>query len=311
MASSLVVSEAFNQGFTMPSEIGADLFWVLPLQNPEGMIPAIRAFVACNTDSEATFGSTRYLLNGASWSAQGGILTGTIFKRRHFNLPSKLSGARVSRLDLGDDDDLGEPMCFAYCPEISAAAVHFSFNGPRHGRLANFLNHIGFEPPIEMSPILRRDALERLQRARIIRKAAFTLRAPQHLAELRAIGNSVGCAISSMVDMGGVTVEITVGMSYESGTLNLDRVKRAFQRLSNFGDTVTKLEVLASPDMDESPVPIDLINDRITERISVNYDGRELDKGHCCAGLRGFLNDNRPEIVRQFGQRQRNQGQRQ
>ena len=81
------------------------------------------------------------------------------------------------------------------------------------------------------------------------------------------------------------------------------RLKRVFQRLSRFGDAVSKLHILASGDEDEQLVPIDLINDRIFESVSVNDDGRELDKEHCCSCLRAALNGNQDEIRRQLGNR--------
>lgn len=135
----------------MPTDIRADLFWVLPLQTPEAMVPAIREHVRLNHFSEETFSGVKYRLDHAAYSRDG-IFTGTVYKARSNNLPSQLTGSAVAPLAIANGTDLGEPMCFAYSPALSAAAIQYSNTGPRHGRLRDFLGAIGFPSPIDMSP---------------------------------------------------------------------------------------------------------------------------------------------------------------
>jgi DNA-binding Lrp family transcriptional regulator len=151
-----------------------------------------------------------------------------------------------------------------------------------------------------MSPILKQDALDRLQRAQVIRRFEYTLNAPQAVEDALTAGGAVDGALDVLREVRGINIQVAITMGHAEGTLALGAVKRAFRKLSQFGNVVGKLRVMGAEDEHHAPIPIDFINDRLHSAITVADDGRELDREDCCRQLRQVFENFRPEIERQL-----------
>lgn len=215
-------------------------------------------------------------------------------------LPSALADDGTSPLPINNDTDLGEPMCFAFRPKLAISAVHYSHNGPRHPILQQIVNALGYEEAVHIYPTLRLDTIQRLENTNIVRKLEFTLRSPQAIQELRAIGRGPSAALDMKDAFGGVNVSVTVTMGHDPGTLSVDTVKNFCQRLANAGDAVSTLRIKGADGPDSELLPIDFFNDRIHESLRIEENGREIDVIDCCEQLGLLLDRQQPVIETQI-----------
>jgi hypothetical protein len=136
----------------MPTDTRGDVLWVLPQENHDQIIPTIEAFVGQGGLHEAEFGPHRFRLADTTWDDEEGVFCGTIYRKRRNNLPSELTAEGATPVPIAAQNDLGEPICFAYYPGLSAAVVQYSTTGARYSRLASFLNAIAFRAPFTCRP---------------------------------------------------------------------------------------------------------------------------------------------------------------
>lgn len=276
----------------------AHLFWVIPSQGtPEEMKRLVRDYCEDPDALEFTIRESRFLAKEAQWHAGRSVFTMSVFKIRESDLPVKVGpNGEVESLDLEEDDDLGEPIVFAYYPDLEVCIVQDNHTGPRHPVVREVLRSIGHDAPIHMSPVLRRDMMERLEDARIIRALEFTLTSPQQLQDLRAAGQPVGRALQMLGDLGGVNVSVRVSMGHQRGSL-LDGVKGVAQRLVDFGDTeLSTLKVSASAGQEAPVEQLDMLNARVSGEFDVNFNGREMDRADCRRKLLNLFEGFRDEI---------------
>lgn len=276
----------------------AHLFWVIP---NEGSAAEMQRLVEeyCRDPSNLEFSirENSFLAKEAAWDRRRGAFTISVFKLRESDLPSKVGpDGQVESLALEDDDDLGEPIVFAYYPALEVCIVQDSQNGPRHPVVREVLREIGHDTPIHLSPVLEQDMMERLEDARIFRSLEFVLKSPTHIEELRRAGRPVAQALDLLGELGGVNVTVKVTMGHNSGSLD-GRVKRMAEQLVDFGDTdLGKLKLKASAGEDEPVEPLDMLNARVSREFEVAFNGREMDRADCRRRLLAVFESLRAEI---------------
>jgi hypothetical protein len=126
----------------MPVELDVDFVWVEPVESGDRMPSYIDTFFDRPIAQRVVqFSSGPHNYEGCELIWNKGVLTGCVFKARSNSLPSRLSDDGPHPLEIGDDDSLGEGMCFAYSPKFGGAAVHYAHSGARYHEAALSHSH--------------------------------------------------------------------------------------------------------------------------------------------------------------------------
>ena len=294
----------------MPRSVKAFQFWVMPSEGPTAPVRnAIARDVGTHSTFEFTHHEKVYLARDLAWHQQSGILTGTVYLVRSNDLPSAIHETDVEPLPIDDQTNIGEPMCFAYHPEVGAAVVHYAHTGPRHSVMATVVGQFVPQTPIAVEPVIRLNMLAELRQKQFVRGLEFTLTDPDGVQELRTVGGSVSNALSMLDDLGGVTVKVQVTMGHTRGVgLITNRAKRVLQRLLRIATAhaednagVKSLKIRGS-DGDEAPVEqLDLLKGREEIMLEVEDAGRRLDTVDLCRRLRAALSGRLTALRQQRG----------
>lgn len=224
----------------------------------------------------------RYELTNAAWNANDKALVGTLWRVREAELPSKLKSGSVSSLGIAADEDLGEATSFAYMPSKAVAVVQYNHNGPRHSVVREILYNAGVSAPLVMSPVLKSDALKRMQKAKLVRRVEFALAKPSQdeLAALRQVGGAVSDALDAMEDLGGMTVRVTISMGHNRGGLS-ERAKTFFEAMSHGGSPIQALKANIKESDEHATEMVDLLGGRRTITLEIPEKNREVDHAEC------------------------------
>lgn len=267
----------------MPLKVKAHCFWVMPEDGSQNDIEKrFRQFATKGKPVEFTAGFQSYLASEPRWHSKARAATVSVFRLRSSALPAAVKGSAVTRLPIDPDTNLGEPMCFAYFPDLGVVFVQYAHTGPRHSVLPDLISKLGFPHPVRLEPILRTDMLERLENTGFVRSLLFTLHKPQSNAELKAQGAPVAKAIDLVKELEGVNIRVEVSVGHEHRGLVLDTVKGVARKLLKFGDAeVTALQLNAADKEDARCEKLDLLGGRIEVELSIADGNRELDRADC------------------------------
>lgn len=218
----------------------------------------------------------------------GLFVRGEVLRAKMTDVPEK-----VNRND-GQPRDLG-----LLADEGIAHRAHFFYDGrnrvllfqrERNVRSPAFVHSVSgpVQENFGLSLIFKRDALERLDRMRVVRRIAFRVARPDDPRAL--IGNDVsaGRAIDLLNDLGGVEVEVNVSVG-RSRARALDR--NAVLRVANalFGrreQEVRKIIVSGKEDPEGGTETLDLLEDRLVYSSPIDFRRRRLDPRQCEVALR-------------------------
>lgn len=294
----------------MARPIKAHQFWVRPADGPTAPVrEAVAAINNANRSFEFTQHAKQFLAQDLRWDSRRGILTGTVYLLRSSNLPAAIQNGQVGPLPIGDETDLGEPMCFALHPDVGAAVVHYAHTGPRHSVLAAVIGHFLPDAPIAIEPVLRQDMLEQLRRKRFFRGLEFSLSDPKGVQELRTAGGSVGHALSMLDDLGGINIKVEITMGHSRGEgMAADATKAIARTLARVGAQhvegpggVSVIKVRGSDGEDAPVEELDLLHAREDIVFEVAETNRSIDTDDARRKLAAELNSRLPALRAQAG----------
>jgi len=145
-----------------------------------------------------------------------------------------------------------------------------------------------------LSLIFKANALERLDRMRIVRKITFKVARPDDRVALRNLDPSAGHAIDILNGLGGrqIEIDVSVGRAKLAGLERqpaLRAIRSLFQRRD---EEVEKVIVSGRETPDGATEMIDLLEDRLVFQTEVNLRGRELDRRDCDNALLTAYDEN-------------------
>lgn len=294
----------------MARPIKAFQFWVKPVNGTTApVLQAVATINDGNRSFEFTQHAKQYLAQDLRWNDERSILTGTVYLVRSSNLPAAIRDGHAEPLPIGDETDLGEPMCFAFHPEVGAALIQYAHTGPRHSVLAAIIERLLPDLPIAIEPVLRRDMLELLRRKRFVSGLEFAFTDPRGVQELRTAGGSVSHALSMLDDLGGVNIKVEISMGHSRGEgMIVDATKALAERLAHLGTEnvdgtagVRTIKIRGS-DGDEAPVEeLDLLRAREQVTLEVNEANRSIDTTDARRKLSTALHERLDELRIQAG----------
>lgn len=295
----------------MAREIKSYLFWVTPVDFPaSGVKDTITTYMQNGRAFEFDHAGHNYLADELHWNSQRQILTGTVYRIRNNSLPVAVRGTQTHDLPLRDDESLGEPMCFAFWPDPGGALIHYAHTGPRHSVMPAMLSRMGYANAIQVEPVIRSDMLQQLQSKRYFQAIEFALTDPAGMQELRDMGGAVGHSLRMLSDLGGVNVRVEITMGHTRGEgLAANTAKSIARTLARIGtetaddhSPVRAVKVRGS-DGDDAPLEeLDLLRAREPIVLTINEQGRHLDRTDCQRKLSGALNERKPRFREQAGE---------
>ena len=213
----------------------------------------------------------------------GRLVLGEIVKARMTDLPDKVSRTTGVPADLGlaADEGIGR-------------RAHFLYDGERHALLLQRDKEVRYPAfresvctPIHgdfsLSLIFKRDALDRLDRMRVVRKLSFKVARPQDATAFREIDASASHAIDILNEHGGhfIDINISVGRGRDS-SLTRQSVLRVVRGLfGRRGEEVRRVVVSGREGDHDATEIIDLFEDRLVYEANAGLRGRRLDREMC------------------------------
>jgi hypothetical protein len=137
----------------------------------------------------------------------------------------------------------------------------------------------------------------------------FALSDPEGIAELREMGGSVGNAIRMLRDLGGVNVRVEITMGHSRGDgLVVNATKQLARGLTRLAtdavdghEPVRTVKVRGSDGEDAPLEELDLLRAREPIILTVDEQGRHLDRTDCQRKLSGALFERRDRFTQQAG----------
>lgn len=182
-------------------------------------------------------------------------------------------------LDLDADEGIGEETAFMYMPDLNVLAIQRNRMAVSTNLLLRTIEKFtSFEGAVIPLPILQSDAIDQLLRVRTVRKFGVRFAGVQNPGLVVNPDDTTKGAISLLQDAKAPTVEVTIGMGYERGSLPVRAVRQAATTLHRWAvgsdnpqTDVDKITVEGRFE-DGSSADFDLLEYRITESVEVVED---------------------------------------
>lgn len=208
---------------------------------------------------------------------------GSLVKNRISNTPPgkmDLQG-KDSPLDLKEDEGIYEETAFLYNPRLSVLLLQRNKTAVLDGDFVRYFKAKGgTNCEIELSPILKKDVLDRLDKLTEVKKLVIKLKGPENLTPLKG---QEGLLDLQMLELAKElrAVEYTISVSSGRKKENFlsskakDIAKKIFRHSSEQSLEVKKIEI-GGINQDDERDYLDLISDRMTEKHSIKYTGKHI-----------------------------------
>lgn len=287
----------------MAQDAIAHFFWVLPQEGTAAEITELlRKFAKTKRPLDLSRRTNPVQICEPRWHqvGQDEVFSATAFRVRTKALPALVGAGDPQQLEIPADAGLGEPMCFAYDPVQTIAAVMKAPQGPPASVIATFLEKIGFEPKVVIEPVIRSDILEQLQKKKYVSSFAYRLKDVHSSSKLRTAGLPVAKAIEVADSVGGDDIGVVISVGLEKEGLAAEIVQKTARKLYEFhGKQVVELKVRGAEAEGQKCETLDLIKARLEAMVSVPDASRELDRKVLQQELVRVLKEEIPEIRKQ------------
>ena len=226
--------------------------------------------------------------------------------KRMRGLPTKLcADGRRESLDLAEGEGLGEDMAIACDPEGRIAAIQSNKHAMSEKVLAKMINHFFPDAHIKFLPLLRVDALMRLQRAKRLKKLHIKVGGVKSFDHLKEYGLGASEAISLQKIQQSPIVDITwsIGREQKAGLSGwirdvLDSAIK-YNKAEPDNNDLKALDAVLQFEEDGAQVTdaIDFLTERLfyPAKIPLN-EQREMDEKSLLEAACNALKDKRSEI---------------
>jgi hypothetical protein len=185
---------------------------------------------------------------------------------------AKLSG-EVKPFTLEDGEGVGEETAFLFHAPTRVLLLQRNRMGVSATAFASYFENIGqLDEPIGLDPVLRPNAMRKLQSMREVRKFNFKVTGAD-ASFYRDPDRAVTGSAQIIKEFGAPNVEIVMSMGRNQSGLNMESVLKTARKLftvhGEAPNAVTKIQLTGRNNHDESTM-VDLIHDRIVEEIMVD-----------------------------------------
>lgn len=240
---------------------------------------------------------------------------GLMVKIRMEDFPRRVRlDGTIEDLPLRDDEGLGEETSFLFSERHQVLLLQRNGHGTRATTFLWYLENVTGVQPLELQPVLGEDALRKLQRMTVIRRFEVALARGDNPEMLRGHGYSVNRMVDLIDNFAAARIQVELSMGNSPRRASMNRISvvetaRQLLGLRRDGESrVKRLIVTGKEDTDEPQEPLDLIRNRMQERISVERTGRRIQAATCRDGLREAFRNRADELDRLFPPRHDRRG---
>lgn len=181
--------------------------------------------------------------------------------------------------DLAPDEYFGEETAALYDSGTDNFILQYNHFGPRSGAIETYLNIMadrwaGKRTEIELVPVLREDATERLDSAQLLKKFEFKLYLPGIRTRPQGRRKSLNQIVDNRLVSSAETISIQITAARSKSLLSAE-VRRYVSEMLGIRDDVTQLVVLAKQDEEAPSEPIDLLQAQLMLDIPVELEGNK------------------------------------
>lgn len=237
----------------------------------------------------------------------GDISFGLMVKVRMEDVPvgARLDGSKRD-LPLHEDEGVGEETSMLYSHRHGILLLQRNGNGTRATTLLWYLEAVTRLQPVELRPVIGEDAMRKLQRMSLVRRFEVALAKGDNTAQLRGRGLSINRMVDLIDQHAAARISVNLGMgdqprgrSMNVGSI-LDTARSLLSLRGDDESKVTKLVVTGKEDTDEPQEPLDLLLNRMNQRIPVERVGRRVPAASCRDALREAFRIRENELTRLF-----------
>lgn len=222
---------------------------------------------------------------------------GEATRGRKVNLPGKLNVRSGARSDLGvmPDEAVDEAIRYVYDAGLQVLVTQRQLIF-RASALVSLLRELG-NGAFHLSPVLRQDKWNRVQRMDSIGKVEIAFTGPDHHPDFSGIMPS----LNSLMDEAGndtnaVSAELILTMKHSRRSLNVPLIKRLVNRIRR-EDNLEKLRVSGKADGSERSETVNFINDKLVFSEQAEYRGRNVGAEQCRLILRRAIEQHRQYLA--------------
>ena len=294
----------------MPSnytrEISCDFFRIRVGREAEGdFLQTIGDFQSrCHRARDRNFEIENGYVRLHDWRVEGNNASGAMLRLRTDG------NARIGHLDTDDLRDIelnsGEALadysCFRYFGEYKTLVLHRNRDAGNETRLRHYLERQCNVGPIDFGVLVSADALALFEQMQEITIAEITIAIPDNLsAETGGRHVSVGDQIDLARRSGAATFTTRLSMDRTRRSLLPDVVRDWIKPyLRDDGETVRSAEVRGRINRGEDIRTIDLIHDRLKERVRLESVNNKPELADFYESLNKAYQNRREEIGRMF-----------
>ena len=235
--------------------------------------------------------STDYVVRLENLDDDGSdAVVGEIIRCQATNMPSEITAGSRKKLTV---ERLGHSVVFRLNHKTGAFGIQYDSRIVSPGRILEYLSAFNPAAVYSMTPKINAKAWEKFNSGGT-RKLSIRIAQPENMQDLSGNGKAAGEGIKAMAeayDAPSIAVEISMGhhKGFLSGAVN----GLAKQLLNMTGGRLDKLSAVTY--IDDASEEIDLIEDRIVSRQTLNIDDRDpeinwkVKKAHLCAEMKKLL----------------------
>lgn len=197
---------------------------------------------------------------------------------RNLPVPTRLNG-QTRELALDPDEGMGNEAFFAFHQYHKILLLQRNRNAISCSQFVKYLEQkLGLRDVINVCPVIRKDTLLRLLKAREVRSIAMKIASPD-VAILQADADTLGVqqVLALAEDLNSPFVELSFSMGHRKGTLALQKVLSlfggAFNAIRNKNGQVQKF-IAKAVDADGMLHEFDVLSDRIVAEISTHQSNK-------------------------------------
>lgn len=194
-------------------------------------------------------------------------------------MPTKASLAGgIEPFQFEADEGVGEETAFYYHMPTQILVLQYNRYGVLASTVGRYFQIIAqVEGEIDFDPVLQEDALIRMARMRSFRKFSFRIAGGQNAQIFQGLGYGVGAMADLINDFQAPSAEISLSMGHvRKGSLMMDAVGNTIRRVLGIAaehpNKVAKLQISGREEGGHETRLIDLLHDRMIERIPVELD---------------------------------------
>ena len=206
---------------------------------------------------------------------------GEIVRLRMNDLPVKgnLAGG-IEDIQLAQDEGIGEQSAFIYHPATHILAFQSNGHGVSPGDFARYFEiFAGGNTSITLDPVIQGSALQKLAKLKEVTNFEVNIASLSNTSIFKDDDNAVEEMIylAEIFKAPSISIELKSSLKRKQPSLFVDKVVSTAQSLFRASrlnqNRITTLKVLGSDD-DDNKTLIDLLKDKMREKIDVNNPGR-------------------------------------